>query len=194
MIVIYMGDKTRILGVAGSLRKDSYNRALLGAIAGIAPDGIEVEIYELNNIPLYNQDIDTPESMPESVRDFKRRIKEADAILFVTPEYNRSIPGVLKNAIDWASRPYNDNSFDDKPVATIGATDGMLGTAVVQYHLREVFSFLNAHPMERPQLFISGISKKLAGGKVQDEELKRLLLLFINNLALWAARINNGKA
>jgi chromate reductase len=194
MIVIYMGDKTRILGVAGSLRKDSYNRALLGAIAGIAPDGIEVEIYELNDIPLYNQDIDTPESMPESVRDFKRRIKEADAILFVTPEYNRSIPGVLKNAIDWASRPYNDNSFDDKPVATIGATDGMLGTAVVQYHLREVFSFLNAHPMERPQLFISGISKKLAGGKVQDEELKRLLLLFINNLALWAARINNGKA
>ncbi|MCL5122579.1 MAG: NAD(P)H-dependent oxidoreductase [Candidatus Marsarchaeota archaeon] len=189
-----MGDKTRILGVAGSLRKDSYNRALLGAIAGIAPDGIEVEIYELNDIPLYNQDIDTPESMPESVRDFKRRIKEADAILFVTPEYNRSIPGVLKNAIDWASRPYNDNSFDDKPVATIGATDGMLGTAVVQYHLREVFSFLNAHPMERPQLFISGISKKLAGGKVQDEELKRLLLLFINNLALWAARINNGKA
>ncbi len=194
MIVIYMGDKTRILGVAGSLRKDSYNRALLGAIAGIAPDGIEVEIYELNDIPLYNQGIDTPESMPESVRDFKRRIKEADAILFVTPEYNRSIPGVLKNAIDWASRPYNDNSFDDKPVATIGATDGMLGTAVVQYHLREVFSFLNAHPMERPQLFISGISKKLAGGKVQDEELKRLLLLFINNLALWAARINNGKA
>ena len=194
MIVIYMGDKTRILGVAGSLRKDSYNRALLGAIAGIAPDGIEVEIYELNDIPLYNQDIDTPESMPESVRDFKRRIKEADAILFVTPEYNRSIPGVLKNAIDWASRPYNDNSFDDKPVATIGATDGMLGTAVVQYHLREIFSFLNAHPMERPQLFISGISKKLAGGKVQDEELKRLLLLFINNLALWAARINNGKA
>ena len=194
MIVMDMKNKTRILGVAGSLRKDSYNRKLLGAIAGIAPENIEVEIYELDKIPLYNQDIDTPESMPESVRDFKRRIKEADAILFVTPEYNRSIPGVLKNAIDWASRPYNDNSFDDKPVATIGATDGMLGTAVAQYHMREIFSFLNAHPMERPQLFVSGISKKLAGGKVQDEELKKLLLLFINNLALWAARINNGKA
>ena len=194
MIVMDMKNKTRILGVAGSLRKDSYNRKLLGAIAAIAPENIEVEIYELDKIPLYNQDIDTPESMPESVRDFKRRIKEADAILFVTPEYNRSIPGVLKNAIDWASRPYNDNSFDDKPVATIGATDGMLGTAVAQYHMREIFSFLNAHPMERPQLFVSGISKKLAGGKVQDEELKKLLLLFINNLALWAARINNGKA
>ena len=189
-----MEDKTKILGVAGSLRKDSYNRALLRAIADLAPENVEVEIYELDNIPLYNQDMDTLESMPESVRDFKKRIKEADAILFVTPEYNRSIPGVLKNAIDWASRPYNDNSFDDKPVATIGATDGMLGTAVAQYHLREIFSFLNAHPMERPQLFISGISKKLDGAKILDDELRKLLLLFINNLALWAARINKGKA
>jgi chromate reductase len=189
-----MEDKTKILGVAGSLRKDSYNRALLRAIADLAPENVEVEIYELDNIPLYNQDMDTLESMPESVRDFKKRIKEADAILFVTPEYNRSMPGVLKNAIDWASRPYNDNSFDDKPVATIGATDGMLGTAVAQYHLREIFSFLNAHPMERPQLFISGISKKLDGAKILDDELRKLLLLFINNLALWAARINKGKA
>ena len=189
-----MEDKTKILGVAGSLRKDSYNRALLRAIADLAPENVEVEIYELDKIPLYNQDMDTLESMPESVRDFKKRIKEADAILFVTPEYNRSIPGVLKNAIDWASRPYNDNSFDDKPVATIGATDGMLGTAVAQYHLREIFSFLNAHPMERPQLFISGISKKLDGAKIRDDELRKLLLLFINNLALWAARINKGKA
>ena len=191
---MYMENKTKILGVAGSLRKDSYNRALLMAIADLAPENIEIEIYELDKIPLYNQDIDTPESMPESVRDFKRRIKEADAILFVTPEYNRSVPGVLKNAIDWASRPYNDNSFDDKPVATIGATDGMIGTAVAQYHLREIFSFLNAHPMERPQLFISGISKKLDGAKIRDDELRKLLLLFINNLALWAARINKGKA
>ena len=189
-----MEDKTKILGVAGSLRKDSYNRALLRAIADLAPENVEVEIYELDKIPLYNQDMDTLESMPESVRDFKKRIKEADAILFVTPEYNRSMPGVLKNAIDWASRPYNDNSFDDKPVATIGATDGMLGTAVAQYHLREIFSFLNAHPMERPQLFISGISKKLDGAKILDDELRKLLLLFINNLALWAARINKGKA
>ncbi|MGC8537987.1 MAG: NADPH-dependent FMN reductase [Candidatus Micrarchaeia archaeon] len=189
-----MDNRTKILGIAGSLRRDSYNRALLRAIADMAPEGIKIEIYELDNIPLYNQDIDTPENMPEGVRDFKKKIKEADAILFVTPEYNRSIPGVLKNAIDWASRPYGDNSFDDKPVATIGATDGALGTAVVQYHMREIFSFLNAHPMEKPQLFISGISKKLVDGKVQDDELRKLLLLFMNNLATWAARINNGKA
>jgi chromate reductase len=194
MIVMHMNSKTKILGIAGSLRKDSYNRALLRAIAGLAPDGIEIDIFELDNIPLYNQDIDTQELMPESVRELKRRIREADAVLFVTPEYNRSIPGVLKNAIDWASRPYNDNSFDDKPVATIGATDGMLGTAVVQYHMREIFSFLNAHPMERPQLFISGISGKLVDGKIKDEELEKLLLKFIDSLAVWAKRINKSKA
>ncbi len=191
---MHMDGKIRILGVAGSLRKGSYNRALLRAMADLSPDGIEIDILELDGIPLYNQDMDAPELMPESVRELKRRIKEADAVLFVTPEYNRSIPGVLKNAIDWASRPYSDNSFNDKPVATIGATDGMLGTAVVQYHMREVFSFLNAHPMERPQLFISGISKKLVDGNVKDGELKKLLQEFINSLAVWSKRINSSKA
>ncbi|EQD37120.1 glycerol-3-phosphate dehydrogenase (NAD(P)(+)) [mine drainage metagenome] len=193
MIVMHMDEKTKILGIAGSLRKDSYNKALLKVIAGLAPAGVEIEVFELDSIPLYNQDIDTPELMPQSVRSLKDKIKKADAVLFVTPEYNRSMPGVLKNAIDWASRPYNDNSFDDKPVATIGATDGMLGTAVAQYHMREIFSFLNAHPMERPQLFVSGISKKIVDGNIQDEELKKLLMQFIENLVAWAARINNGK-
>lgn len=189
-----MDRNIKILGIAGSLRKDSYNRALLKAMIGLEPEGVEIEGFELDSIPLYNQDMDTPELMPESVRELKRRIREADAVLFVTPEYNRSIPGVLKNAIDWASRPYRDNSFDDKPVATIGATDGMLGTAVVQYHMREIFSFLNAHPMERPQLFISGISKKLVDGEIHDDELRKLLQAFVGNLAKWAMRINGSKA
>src|SRR5690349_20993259 len=117
----------KILAFAGSLRRNSINRGLLEAAKEAAPEGVEIEIYDISNIPLYNDDLN-PANPPEPVRDFKNRIKEADAIMIATPEYNYSIPGVLKNALDWASRPLTDNALRQKPAAILGATGGISGT------------------------------------------------------------------
>ena len=116
-----------ILGFAGSLRKGSYNRSLLGAALELVPEGVNIEVFDLDGIPPFNQDLES--QPPERIKEFKARIRMADAILIATPEYNYSIPGVLKNAIDCASRPYGDNAFEGKPVAVMGASIGMLGTA-----------------------------------------------------------------
>ncbi|MEM0154667.1 MAG: NAD(P)H-dependent oxidoreductase [Methanothrix sp.] len=181
-------EKIKILAFAGSLRKDSYNKALVRAAKELAPENAEVEIFDLGSIPLYDQDKES--DMPEQVRLFKRKIKEADAVLIATPEYNRSIPGVLKNAIDWASRPYGDNSFDDKPVAAFGATGGsIVGTSAAQIHLRQIFSFLNMHPLERPLLFIGGASEKIENGNVVDEELRDLIRSMMQAFVAWIIRI-----
>ena len=181
-------EKIKILAFAGSLRRDSYNRALIKAAKELAPDNAEVEIFDLDGIPLYNQDNEP--NMPEQVKLFKKKIKAADAVLISTPEYNRSIPGVLKNAIDWASRPYGDNSFDDKPVAAFGATGGsIVGTSAAQIHLRQIFSFLNMHPLERPLLFIGGASEKIENGDVVDEELRDLIKSMMQALVSWVLRI-----
>ena len=181
-------EKIKILAFAGSLRRDSYNRALIKAAKELAPDNAEVEIFDLDGIPLYNQDNEP--NMPEQVKLFKKKIKAADAVLISTPEYNRSISGVLKNAIDWASRPYGDNSFDDKPVAAFGATGGsIVGTSAAQIHLRQIFSFLNMHPLERPLLFIGGASEKIENGDVVDEELRDLIKSMMQALVSWVLRI-----
>src|SRR5579864_7450770 len=137
-----------ILGIAGSLRKQSINRALLRAAQGLVPDGVELRIFELEGLPLFNQD---EESNPiKKVTEFKAAIRAADAILLATPEYNYSTSGVLKNAIDCASRPYGDSAWAGKPVAVMGASIGTLGTARAQYHLRQSFVFLDMHPLNQP--------------------------------------------
>jgi len=143
-------EKLRILGFAGSLRVGSYNRALLRAATDLLPDGTTLEIFDLDGIPPFNQDVEM--NMPAKVKEFKSKIGEADAILIATPEYNYSVPGVLKNAIDSASRPYGDNPFNDKPVAIISASVGMLGGARAQYHLRQTFIFLNMYPINTPEV------------------------------------------
>jgi chromate reductase len=182
-------EKIVIAAFAGSLRKDSFNFAIINTAKKYAPENIDIHLLDLNGIPLYNEDDE--KNMPESVRNFKKEIKEADAVLIATPEYNRSIPGVLKNAIDWASRPYGDNSFDDKAVATIGASGGaIIGTAVAQYHLRQIFSFLNAHPLERPQVFIGGASDKVENGFFVDDDTVTLIKTLVEKLAEWSIRLN----
>ena len=181
-------EKIIIAAIAGSLRKDSFNKAIINTAKKYAPENIEIEILDLNGIPLFNQDEEN--GIPESVNIFKEKIKKADAVLIATPEYDRSIPGVLKNAIDWASRPYGDNSFDDKAVATIGASGGaIIGTAVAQYHLRQIFSFLNAHPLERPQVFIGGAGDKIENGFFVDEDTITLINNLVQKLAEWAIRL-----
>jgi len=178
----------KILAFAGSLRKGSYNKALIETAKELAPENTEIEIFDLAQIPLYNQDLE--QEMPNSVKEFKRKIKEADALLIATPEYNRSIPGVLKNAIDWASRPSMDNSFNDKPVAVFGATGGgLIGTSAAQLHMRQIFSFLNMHPVERPQVYITGASEKIEGSRVVDEQTRGLIKELVNALVQWTLRL-----
>jgi chromate reductase len=177
-----------ILGFAGSLRKNSYNKALLRAALESVPRDAELEIFDLEGIPPFNQDLET--EMPEKVKEFKARIKAADAILIATPEYNFSVPGVLKNAIDWASRPYGDNPFDGKPVAVMSASPGMLGGARAQYHLRQTFVFLNMLPVNRPEVIVTFASQKIdEKGRLTDNIARDLIKELLENLVALTRRL-----
>ncbi|MDP2932019.1 MAG: NAD(P)H-dependent oxidoreductase, partial [Chloroflexota bacterium] len=144
----------------------------------------------LEGIPLFNQDLE--KSVPEKVKEFKAQIRSADAILMATPEHNYSIPGVLKNAIDWASRPYGDNSFEGKPVAVMSASTGMLGGARAQYHLRQVFVFLNMHPLNRPEVFVTFANQKFdEKGKLTDEKTKEFIKQLLEALVAWTRKLGN---
>jgi chromate reductase len=187
-----MAKKFRILGFAGSLRKGSYNRSLLRAALELLPANVELETFDLEGIPPYNQDLD--QQPPDRVREFKGKIRAADALLIVTPEYNYSIPGVLKNAIDWASRPHGDNSFDDKPVAFMGASMGMIGTARAQYHLRQSSVFLNMHPLNRPEVMVPFAQDRIKDGKLIDQKTRDLIKQLLEGLVIWATRLQRGLA
>jgi chromate reductase len=181
-------NKLKVLGFAGSLRRGSYNKALLRAAADLVPEDMNIEIFDLEGIPPFNQD--TEENMPEKVREFKTKIREADAILISSPEYNYSVPGVLKNAIDWASRPYGDNPFDGKPVSIVSASIGMLGGARAQYHLRQIFVFLNMYPINRPEVIVPFAQDKFdANGKLLDDNTKKFLEQLLHNLANWTRKL-----
>ncbi|MEJ2240517.1 MAG: NAD(P)H-dependent oxidoreductase [Candidatus Bathyarchaeota archaeon] len=177
-----------ILGFAGSLRKRSFNKAILRAAVELCPDGALIEVFDLEGFPLFNQDLEN--QLPKKVVKFKKKIKSADAILIVTPEYNYSIPGVLKNAIDWASRPYGDNSFKGKPVAVMGASIGMIGTARAQYHLRQSFVFLDMYPINSPEVFVSNAEDKIdEKGKLINKESRKLIKELLENLIKWTKRL-----
>jgi chromate reductase, NAD(P)H dehydrogenase (quinone) len=178
-----MSKPVRILGIAGSLRRDSYNRATLRAAMELAPDGASIETFELDDIPGFNQDDE--QNPPAKIVELKKRIREADAVLFVTPEYNYSIPGVLKNAIDWASRPYGDSAWNGKPAAIMGASVGAIGTARAQYHLRQMMVFLNMFPVNQPEVMIGNAFERFdAQGNLTDEAAKGFIrqLLRANRL------------
>jgi chromate reductase len=179
-----------ILGFAGSLRAGSYNKALLHAAANFIPVDVNLEIFDIAGIPAFNQDNEN--DIPNKVKDFKSKIRNADAILIATPEYNYSVPGVLKNAIDWASRPYGDNPFDGKPVAIMSASIGMLGGARAQYHLRQMFVFLNMFPINGPEVIVTFAQDKFdTQGKLIDENTQKFLRQLIQNLINWTRRLKN---
>ncbi len=184
-------DKTiRILGIAGSLRKQSYNRGILRAAAELLPEGATMEIFELDGIPGFNQDEE--QNPPAKVAQFKQKIREADAILFVTPEYNYSVPGVLKNAIDWASRPYGDSAWNGKPAAIMGASIGGIATARAQYHLRQMMVFLNMFPVNQPEVMIGNCSDKFDGqGNLTDKATEEFIRQLLENLIAWTRRIGS---
>jgi len=177
-----------ILGIAGSLRRDSFNKQALRAAQKLVPQGATLEIFDLDGIPLFNQDEE--KNPPAKVVEFKRRIREADAVLFATPEYNYSVPGVLKNAIDWASRPYGDSAWAKKPVAVMGASAGALGTARAQYHLRQMFVFLDMYAVNQPEVMIAGAQQRFdAQGNLADEASKKLIQQLLQNLVGWCQRV-----
>jgi chromate reductase len=176
-----MNSEIRILGISGSLRQQSYNTAVLRAAVRIAPEGVAIETFELDGIPPFNQDEES--DPPAKVLELKRSVRAADGILFVTPEYNYSVPGVLKNAIDWASRPYGDNVWDRKPAAIMGASIGAIGTARAQYHLRQIFVFLNVFPVNQPEVMIGNAAQRFdTEGNLADETTKDYMRRLLENL------------
>ena len=181
-------DTIHVLGFSGSLRKASNNSGLLRAAADLLPPDMKLEIYDISQIPLYNADI-LAAGMPEPVRDFKARIAAADALLIATPEYNYSMPGVLKNALDWASRPPKESPLNGKPLAIMGA-GGVLGTSRAQYHLRQVASGLNMLALNKPELAIQrGWEKFDEHGNLIDEATREQLRDLLDALAAWTRRL-----
>ena len=177
-----------ILGILGSLRKASFNRHALVAAQALVPAGAALEIFELEGIPPFNQDQE--KQPPTRVTELKAKVRAADAILFATPEYNYSIPGVLKNAIDWASRPYGDNAWQGKPVAVMGASVGILGSARAQYHLRQCFVFLNMYPVNQPEVLIASAAQRFnERGELTDETSRELIRKLLAELVAWTKRL-----
>jgi chromate reductase len=157
------------------------------------PSGSTLEVFDLDGIPPFNQDDEN--QPPQRVREFKRKIAEADAILIVTPEYNYSVPGVLKNAIDWASRPYEDNVWNGKPVGIMGASMGMLGTGRAQYHLRQMFVFLNMFPLNQPEVMIAhAIEKFDEHGNLKDAKTTEKIKELLEALVEWTGRLKKTMA
>jgi chromate reductase len=183
-----MEKQIKILAFAGSLRKGSYNKALVRAAVELAPENVAMEVFDLEGIPPYNQDLEN--TLPEKVTEFKEKIRTADALLIATPEYNYSIPGVLKNAIDWASRPKQGNPFEGKPVAIMSASIGKLGGARAQYHLRQSFVFLNMHPVNQPEVMLDSAAENVdANGRLTNEQTRTLIRQLLEALVTWTNRL-----
>lgn len=183
-----MEKQIKVLAFAGSLRRGSFNKALVRAAVEVAPLNVAIEVFDLEGIPPYNADLEnTP---PQRVRDFKDKIRAADALLMATPEYNYSISGVLKNAIDWASRPKQGNPLQGKTVAIMSASTGRFGGARAQYHLRQCFVFLDMHPVNDPQVMLSDAAKNVdADGRVTNEQTRQLIKHLLEALATWTTRL-----
>jgi chromate reductase, NAD(P)H dehydrogenase (quinone) len=178
----------KILAFAGSLRKGSYNKALIRAAVEVAPPTVAIEVFDLEGIPPFNQDFEV--DPPQKVKEFKEKIKSADALLIATPEYNYSVSGVLKNAIDCASRPRTDTPLEGKPVAIMSASTGRFGGARAQYHLRQTFIFLNMHPVNRPEVMLSDASHNVdADGNISNEQTRQLIRQLLEALAQWTIRL-----
>jgi len=176
-----------IVALSGSLRKGSYNTMLVKALAKLAPAGMQIEIVEIGNLPLYNEDDEAV--FPAAAQELKNKIGAADGVIIATPEYNRSIPGVLKNAIDWISRPYGQNSFAGKAALIMGVTVGKIGTAVAQSHLKQIMVYLDTRVVGQPELYL-GPAQELFDeeGNLTHDSTKELLVKALGVLAARAGR------
>ncbi len=170
--------------LVGSLRKDSFNRKMARALVALAPASLKLEIVEIGDLPLYNQDLDTTPPAPWTA--LRNRIKAADAVLFVTPEYNRSVPGVLKNAIDVASRPYGQSAWDKKPAGIVSVSPGAIGAFGANHHLRQSLVFLNMPAMQQPEAYIGGAGGLFdADGTIINDATRQFVSGFLQSFAAW---------
>ena len=181
----------RVLGIAGSLRTASYNRGLLRAAQELAPDGMELDVYDIRDLPYYDGDLEDA-GVPEPVQRLRDAIREADAVVFATPEYNRGTSGVLKNAIDWASRPPRQSVLDGKPVALMGATTGISGTANAQRQVREALLFPGAQTLPDEVLVARAGEKFDANGDLTDPETRADVKVLMESLEAWAAKVREA--
>jgi chromate reductase len=178
-------DALQVVGIAGSLRRASYNRALLCAAQQLAPPSLRIEIEELDGVPMFNADLDGA-SPPEAVTRLRQAVQAADALLLVTPEYNHGVPGVMKNAIDWLSQPLRQSALDDKPTALMGASTGLAGTARGQMQLRQAFILTNTPAMLRPEVLVGRAQEKFDGtGRLTDEGTRQFVASFLSQFAVW---------
>jgi chromate reductase len=178
----------RILGIAGSLRQASLNRALLRAAVELSPPPLEIITADLIDIPFYNGDVETA-GTPPAVEALRDAVRQSQGLLIATPEYNFGVPGVLKNAVDWLSRPPRASALNGKPVAIIGASPGMVGTARAQTQLRQAFAFTNSPAMLQPEVLVARAHEKFdAEGRLTDEVTRKFLATFLKQFADWVAR------
>jgi chromate reductase len=174
----------KIAVVVGSLRRDSFNKQLAHALVSLAPGDFSFDFLDIGSLPLYSQDYD--HDFPESARAFKQKIADANGLLIVTPEYNRSIPGVLKNALDWGSRPWGHSVWGGKPGAIIGTSVGAIGTAIAQSHLRGVCAYLDIALMNQPEMYIKHDEKRIdASGNIVAEDTRKYLQTFMDKYVAW---------
>jgi len=180
----------KIAVFVGSLRQDSFNRRLARAVEQLAPAGFEFQHIRIDDLPLYSQDFDS--DYPPNAQRLKREVEAADALLFVTPEYNRSIPGVLKNAIDIASRPWGTNSFARKPGAVIGASIGSIGTALAQQHLRSSMAYLDVPLLGQPEVFIHFTEDLIdPDGRINNKSTEKFLQGFVDRYVAWVEHLKS---
>src|SRR5215831_11558453 len=183
--------RIKIVGISGSGRKGSYNTALLEEAKTLVPDGAVLETFDVSNFPLYNQDLE--KSLPPTVKEFKRKIREADAILFATPEHNYTITAVLKNAIEWGNRPPGEASWNEKPAAIMSASSGARGGARAQLNLRTIMIDLNMHPINRPLLLVANADEKFdTNMKLTDPQIIETLRTLLSRLVEWAIRLQSS--
>jgi chromate reductase len=184
----------KVLGFAGSLRKGSLNRMLLRAAVELAPPNMTIETFDLRDIPLYDGDVEA-QGDPPPVVAFKAAIRAADALLIATPEYNYGVPGVLKNAIDWASRPPNKSVLNDKPAAIMGASPGGFGTTRAQLQLRQAFCFTRTLPLQQPEVLLARAADKFDGeGRLTDEKTREFVRALLVALAAWTLRLRPARS
>jgi chromate reductase len=187
-----MEQKHKVAVLVGSLSKASLNRKMAKALVGVAPASLELYFVEIGDLPLYTPDLEA--DPPAAVRAFRERIAESDALLFVTPEYNRSIPGALKNAIDVGSRPYGKSVWGGKPAAVVSVSPGTIGGFGANHHLRQTFVFLDIHPMQQPEAYIGGGAKLFdEHGALVNDSTREFIAKFMQAFAEWIERLRPNR-
>jgi chromate reductase len=185
-------EKLNVFCLVGGIARNSINRKLFNVVQELAPETVKITTFEIQKLPYFSQDLEN--EPPDNVIRYKDMIREADAVLFITPEYNRSFPGVLKNAVDWGSRPYGQNLWEKKPAGVLGASSGNIGTFGAQHHLRQVLAYLNMSVMGQPEFYFNASSAFDERGRLINEKTKEFVQNYWSAFLTWVERVGERKA